>query len=103
MNKVDYYLLDYVFVYYNMGSEHSDVLKILRSKQARKVGALNPGQTKTQWIDENEELMTRIVYDGGIWNVKEWESVLYISEIEEYNISIDNVLSIKRVASFVLT
>ena len=101
MSEFDYYFVDVIYVYYNVGAEDSDILKILRSKQPRKVGTLRNGQTKAQWIDENEELITRVIYDGGIWNVKEWESALYISEIAEYNINIDTVFSIKRISSYV--
>jgi hypothetical protein len=101
MSEFDYYIVDCIYVYYNMGAEASDVLKILRSKQPRKCGPCAPGQTKAVWIDENEELMTRIVYDGSVWNVKDWEAALYISEIADYNIGIESVLSIKRIISFV--
>lgn len=103
MSEFDYYIIDVIYVYYNSGTEDSDILKILRSKQPRKVGALRHGQSKAQWIDENEELMTRLIYDDGIWNVKDWESALYISELSEYNISIDTVLCIKRISSYVLS
>ncbi len=66
------------------------------------MGALEIGQTAEQWIEENEELSTRIIYEDGVWNVKEWESAYYISEIAEYNIQIHNVESIKRVVSFII-
>jgi hypothetical protein len=101
MSDPDYYLVDCIFVCYNPGCEVSDVLKITRSKQPRKVGPLAPGQTKAAWIDENEDIVTRVIYEGGIWNVKDWESALYISEIADYNLSIDTVISIKRIMSYV--
>ena len=96
MSSPDYYLVDTILVEYDGGGEIVNRMRIDRSKAPRWVGKLTPAQSVRGWIEENEELMTRIVYEDGRWNVKTWESVFYTEELAELNIAIGSVLKISR-------
>jgi len=102
MNNSDYYLIDSVVVRYASGSETLNSLNIIRSKNPRRIGKLESGQTVEDWINENEELSERIIYESGVWNVKEWESAFYISEIADYGIDVNDIESVKRVVHYMI-
>lgn len=100
MSCPDYYLTDSILVEYDGGGEITHTLRIDRSKHPRWVGKLAQGQTLKDWIEANEELLTRIVFEDGKWNVHTWESVFYTEELAELNISMPSVISIKRALSY---
>ena len=100
MSSPDYYLTDSILVEYDGGGEIVNRMRIDRSKAPRWVGKLAHGQSVIQWIEDNEELVTRVVYEGGIWNVKTWESVFYTEELAELNIPIASVIKISRAISY---
>lgn len=92
----DYYLTDSVFIEYDTGGEITATLRIDRSKVPRWVRELAPGQTVVEWIEEHEDLITRIIYEGGAWTVKSWEQLYYTEEISDLKIDFSSVLNIKR-------
>lgn len=92
----DYYLTDSVFVEYFNDGMVLQTLRIDRSKMPRWVGELNEGQSMVEWIEENEELVTRIVYETGVWTVKSWEQLYYTEELEDLKVDIRRVVTIKR-------
>jgi hypothetical protein len=96
----EYFLTEAVVVRYASEGEAICSLQIIRSKQPRRTGELRRGQTVEAWINENEDLVTRVIYEAGVWNVKEWECGFYISEIADYGINIDNVESVRRVVHY---
>jgi hypothetical protein len=96
----DYYLIEAVIVRYASEGEALCSLQIIRSKYPRRTGPLNADQTVEAWINENEDLMTRVIYERGVWNVKDWESSYYISEIAEYGIHVSIVESVKRIVHY---
>ena len=95
MSKVDYYLVDRIRFVYNTGSESNDELRIVRSKHPRSLGVLS-GQSVQAWIEENEELQTRVIYEAGVWNVKKWETIYYIDEAAAFGLRMEDVLRITR-------
>jgi len=102
MSSPDYYLVDTILVEYDGGGEIVNRMRIDRSKAPRWVSKLSPGQSVKDWIERNEELMTRVVYEDGRWNVKTWESVFYTEELAELNIPIETVLKISRLITYKL-
>ncbi len=104
MSAPDYYLTDTVLIEYDGGGEIINRMRIRRSKQARMVptGKRFTGQALKNWIEDNEELQSRIVYEEGRWNVRPWEVEFYTAELAELNIKIDCVLSIRRETSYLI-
>jgi hypothetical protein len=92
----DYYITESVFVEYDNGGEVLMTLRIDRSKLPRWIGKLQEGQSVDEWIEENEELLTRIVYEEGVWTVKAWEQLYYTEELADMKIDFSRVVSIKR-------
>jgi hypothetical protein len=96
MSKVDYYIVDRICIVYNTGSEANGELRINRSKHPRSLGKLQSGVSVQEWIEENEELQTRIIYDAGQWNVKKWETIYYIDEAITFGLRMEDILRITR-------
>ena len=98
----DYYLLELIEVRYDGGGEAPVVLRIHRSKTPRwfSAGFKSSGLTRNQWIEENEELITRVVYEEGKWYVGYWQNSFYIEELADLDIMIDTVQSIKRIITY---
>jgi hypothetical protein len=103
MGTIHYNLIEFVLVEYVDDGESANELRILRSRTPKTIGERHDSVSVKDWIHENEELATRVVFQDGIWNVLAWESSLYISEITEYGISMSNVVKIMRIASYELT
>ena len=97
-----YYILDYVLVEYVDEGECHNTLKILRSREKRDIVGRRNSQSAEEWILDNEVLTLRSVFENGIWNIKSWESVYYVNELESYGISITDVIKITRVNSYEL-
>ena len=104
MSAPDYYLTDTVVINYDGGGEIINRMRICRSKQARWIptGLRLAGKALKNWIENNEELQTRIVYEEDRWNVRPWEVEFYTAELAERNIKMDTVLSIRRETSFLI-
>ena len=102
MNFIEYNLVDFILVDYVSAGESINQLRILRSRSPRRVGARRSGQSVIEWINENEDLCSRIVFQDEIWNVKEWESTLYTSEISDYGVKMEDVVKISRVINYEL-
>ena len=99
VGSCDYYLLELIEVRYDGGGEAPAILRIRRSKTPRWFAAdfMSSGLTRQQWVEENEDLVTRVVYEEGHWNVPDWENSFYVEELAELNVTIDSIQSIKRV------
>jgi hypothetical protein len=99
MNSCDYYLMEMIVVRYDDNGETLSTLCIRRSKTPRWFSTefKSSGMTRQQWVEENEDLVTRVVYEEGHWNVSDWENSFYVEELAELNVAIDSVQSIKRV------
>lgn len=102
MNCKEYNLVDFILVDYVSDGESVNQLRILRSRVSRPVGMRSVGVSVIEWINENEELSSRIVFQDGVWNVKAWESALYTSELVDYGIEMGAVLKISRVVNYEL-
>jgi hypothetical protein len=101
MNSCDYYLLESVDIVYDGGGETVSSLRIHRSKQPRWFPEefKSSGMTREAWVEENEELMTRVIYEKGEWNVPDWQTEYYKEELEDLKVALSEVLTIKRVVS----
>lgn len=99
MSSCDYYLVEKIVVRYDDDGEALSTLSICRSKTPRWFSAefKSSGMTRRQWTEENEDLVTRVVYEDGYWNVSDWETSFYIEELAELNVAINSVQSIKRI------
>jgi hypothetical protein len=102
MTMPDYYLTDTILVEYHGGGEIVNHMRIYRSKHPRWSPPEVPDHMLKDWIEDNEELQTRIVFEDGHWNVSSWEEEFYIAELAELNIIIDCVLKISRVVSYTI-
>ena len=102
MGAIHYNLIEFVLVKYVDDGESINELRILRSRTPKVIGERPADVSVKDWIHENEELATRVVFQDGIWNVLAWESSLYISEIAEYDIDMTNVMKIMRVTAYEL-
>jgi hypothetical protein len=102
MGPIHYNLIEYVLVYYDGDGESVEELRILRSRSPKALDQPPHGISVKDWIDANEELVTRIIFQDSAWTVSAWESSFYISEIESYGLNMGAVVTIKRVISYEL-
>jgi hypothetical protein len=100
MSAPDYYLTDSIVIEYHGGGEIVNRMRVDRSRHPRWATSRGPGQSLKDWIEENEELQTRIVYEEGNWNVRPWEAEFYTTELADLNLTLECVFKISRVVSY---
>jgi hypothetical protein len=102
MNSCDYFITDTIVVDYDGGSEALSQIRIQRSRIPRWAKDMKKGQSVASWVEENEDLMNRVVYEDGVWHVKTFETILYIEELGDFNIAMSSVVKITRSKGYLL-
>ena len=82
IKSCDYYIVDQIVYTLSNGR----CVKVDRSRIPRWFSSLPPqtaeGKTREQQIEEEEDLVTRVLFESGTFHISEWESDLYRSEFD---------------------
>ena len=81
IKSCDYYIVDQIVYTLSNGR----CVKVDRSRIPRWFSSLPPqtaGMTQEQRIEEEEDLVTRVLFENGSFHISEWESNLYRSEFD---------------------
>ena len=96
MSLITYKLYDSVFIYYDGGGEALCEARIDRSVFTRIINCLGSHCSAKEFIEETEELLDRVVYEGEEWVVPAWQIEFYKEELAEKSIDLSCVFRIVR-------
>lgn len=97
VKSCDYYIVDQIVYAFKNGR----TLNLDRSRMPRWFSQLPPlseEMTRAQQIEENEDLVSHVLFEGGVWTVSGWEGAMYREEFDDLQtgLSLEDVYKIIR-------